>query len=47
MFIVSYLHTFHIFILIAALSYAGKSFTLVVEVRPLGWEWGLYVVIYF
>lgn len=35
MFVVSYLNKFHVFFLIAALSYAGKSFTLMVEVRSL------------
>jgi hypothetical protein len=35
MFIVSYLHTFHVFFLIAALSYAGRSFTLMAKVRSL------------
>jgi len=34
-FAVSYLHTFPVFLLIAALSYAGKSFPFVVEVRFL------------
>jgi len=35
MFIISYVHTFRVFFLIAALSYAGKSFTLMVKARSL------------
>ena len=35
MFVVSYLRTFHVLFLIAALSFAGKSFTLMVKVRSL------------